>query len=202
LLLFRGAFAADAGSLLADLVEVARRKETMIPLVGDDPTIACLRGLVFGVLTPNDRQQLRRDAYAAALAGSKDEAVACVAVAIAILAADLARDFTLEDCLPRCRQTLLEETPMAVLDALHPLPEDAELIGEHGAIASLQLAITSCIRNRSTVAAVEALPSDAMVARVLAGAFSDLEFHDVETDLAQDVTAAAQELAASTANRT
>jgi hypothetical protein len=197
LVLFRGVFAADAGSSLDDLVEVARRRETVVRLTGEDPNIACLRGLVFGTLTPNDRQRLRRDAYESALSGSKDEAVACVAVAIAILTADLCRGFALEDCLPRCRQTLLEETPMAVLDALHPLGDDAELSGDRGAIASLQLAITSCIRNRSSVSAVEALPSDAIVARVLAGAFSNLEFHDAQTELAQNVTEAAQQFAAS-----
>jgi hypothetical protein len=202
LLLFRGAFATDAGSLLDDLVEVARRHEPTTPLAGDDPTVACLRGLVFGALTPSDRQKLRQGAYASALVASKDEAIGCVAVAIAILTADLCRGFTLDDCLPRCRQTLLEETPMAVLDALHPLAEDAELEGDRGAIGSLQLAITSCTRNRSTMSAIQALPTDAVVARVLAGALSNLEFHDVETGLAQDVTSAAQELAAASSNPT
>jgi hypothetical protein len=165
-------------------------------LSGTDSSLACLRGLVFGVLTPNDRQRLRRGAYAAAYAGAKDEAVACVAVAVAVIAADLCRGFTLEDCLLRCRQTLLEEAPMALLDALHPLAEEAALTDVAGAIASIQLAITACMRHRSTAAALQALPGDAPVARVLAGAFSNLEFGDAPAELPENLASAAQQLAA------
>jgi hypothetical protein len=197
LLLIRGAAAAGTESLLDDLIEVAKRHETTTSLSTDNAAVACLRGLVFGILTPSDRQRLRRDAYASALAGSKDEAVACTAVAIAVIAADLCRGFTLEDCLLRCRQTLLEEAPMAVLDALHPLDEEAALAESGGAIASLKLAITTCLRNRSTLGAVQALPGDAGVARVLAGAFSNLELRDVGTELSENLASAAEKIAAS-----
>jgi hypothetical protein len=196
--LLRGA--AAAGTALDDLAQVASTQETTLALAGGDSALACLRGLVFGVLTPNDRQRLRRDAYASAYAGSKDEAIASVAVAIAVITADLSRGFTLEDCVLRCRQTLLEEAPMAVLDALHPLDQEAPLPSGGGVIAALQLAITSCLRHRSGDAALQALPQDASVARVLAGAFSNLEFGDLGNGLPENLAAAAERLAAAASN--
>ena len=167
----------------SDLVETANRaaacggydREKFANFSSPSPAASSLRGLLYGVLTPHDRVRLRRDAGAAALAGSRDEAAAAVAVAVAVIAADLSRGFPLDECATRCRQTLLEEAPLAVLDALHPLDEGVEMAPGGSAIASLQCAITAVARFRAMQSIVSAMPAGAEVATALAAAFAALE---------------------------
>ncbi len=112
-----------------------------------------LPALAYGLLTPADRPQLRRNAHRVARLAQADEGTAMTAVAAAVLAADLLR-FDLDWCLTRLHQTLLEEAPQGLLDRLQPLPDSAALRGDQDPGAALQIAITALVRTDATPRAV------------------------------------------------
>jgi hypothetical protein len=131
-----------------------------------------LRALPFGLLTPLDRPRLRRDAYRCVALAGADEGTAITAVATAILVADLLR-FDLSMSLVRVRQSLLEDAPMALLQRLAPLPEDAAGANDADPGAALQGAITALARGGASIAeAVGAAAGGPAVAVSLAGALA------------------------------
>ena len=69
-----------------------------------------VRVLPIGLASPFDRPRVRRDAYRCAAASGADEGTAIVAVAAALVAADLLR-FDPATTAIRVRQTLLEDAP-------------------------------------------------------------------------------------------
>ena len=105
-----------------------------------------LRALPCALLNSNDRPAVRRSAHLAAAVAGVDEGTAVVAVAVGVLATDLIRGFPLDTALLRCHQTLLEEAPMALLNRLRPLADDAQLDGDGDPSMALQLAVTALHR--------------------------------------------------------
>jgi hypothetical protein len=160
-----------------------------------------LRAVVYGLLTPLDRPLLRRSAYRSAHLAGADEGTAKTAVAAAVLAADLLR-FDLDWCLARLQQTLLEEAPLALLQRLRPLPDDAPLRGDTDPGAALQIAITALHRADTPQAVLDELQSygeDLGVAVSLAAALAgarDGEDDALREGLSPRVEAAAAALVA------
>lgn len=136
-----------------------------------------VRVLPIGLATPLDRPRVRRDAYRCAAAGGADEGTAIVAVAAALVAADLLR-FDPSTTSIRVRQSLLEDAPMALLDRISLLPPESGLeeIGDDPGVG-LQVALSALEwTGRGGVAAVLARLGEAgrgdtgTLAAALAGA--------------------------------
>jgi hypothetical protein len=130
-----------------------------------------LRGLPFGLLTPNDRPRLRRDAYRCVALAGADEATAITSVAAAILSADLLR-FDLVTALVRLRQSLLEDAPLALLERFRLPPVDAPAPAGQDPGSVFQSAIGALGRAEGVVAAVRAAVDASPVATGLAGALA------------------------------
>jgi hypothetical protein len=141
--------AAERGGFDPD--DLAARGLDTLPAPGVAGVL--LPAMVFGLLTPADRPQLRRSAHRLARLAGADEGTAMTAVAAAVLAADLLR-FDLSWCLTRLHQTLLEEAPLALLQRLQPLPDDAPLRSDLDPGAALQIAITALTRTDGSVSEV------------------------------------------------
>ena len=122
-----------------------------------------LRAVPYGLLSPLDRPRMRRGAFRCGRTAGADEGSAMVAVASAILCADLQR-FDLDTSLMRLRQTLLEEAPTALLDRLVSLPELLQDPDDADPAVALQRSITLLAGGG------EAVASKTGVSEVLAGA--------------------------------
>lgn len=164
-----------------------------------------VRVLPIGLATPLDRPRVRRDAYRCAAASGADEGTAVVAVAAALVAADLLR-FDPATTAIRVRQSLLEDAPMALLDRIAVLTPDSPLeeVGEDPG-AALQVALSALDwTDRNGVAAVLARLGEAgrgdtgTLAAALAGAASGMCDVPVEGPVAARADALAQELASLT----
>jgi len=147
-----GERAAQAPSAAGDLLEVADSIASMGGFDAEDlrrrglsgasqagPAGLLLRAVPFGLLSPLDRPRLRRDAYRVATLAAADEATAIAAIAVALVAADLTR-FDAVTTGVRVRQSLLEDAPLSLLEALRadggPLPER-----DDDAVAALRIAL-------------------------------------------------------------
>jgi hypothetical protein len=133
-----------------------------------------LRAVPVGLLTPLDRPRLRRDAHRCAIIGGADAGTAMVAVATAVLAADLCR-FDLDTALVRLRQTLLEEAPAALLQRLVPLPSQTGGYATGDPGDALQHAITALAAGRGVPQVIEAalsIAGEVAAAAALSGALA------------------------------
>ena len=124
-----------------------------------------LRAIPYGLLNPLDRPRMRRGAFRCGRTAGADEGSAMVAVATAILCADLQR-FDVETSLMRLRQTLLEEAPTALLDRLVASPERIQDPDDADPAIALQRAITLMASGETGP------PSTTGVSEVLAGALA------------------------------
>ena len=162
-----------------------------------------MRSLVYGVFTPMQRSRLRRGVYRCIGLSSHDELAAIAATAAAVIAADLCRGFEIEDCLVRCRQTLLEEAPTALLEALRSLPAGAEFQPPTDVLGTLQLGATTLGRAHGVQRCAELLATSGE-ARAFGAALSairdgvaDLEISSLKSSpLYQRVRKAADAFAA------
>ena len=162
-----------------------------------------VRVLPIGLATPFDRPRVRRDAYRCAAASGADEGTAIVAVAAALVAADLLR-FDPATTAIRVRQSLLEDAPMALLDRIAILAADSPLdeVGDDPG-AALQVALSALEwTERIGVADVLARLGEAgrgdtgTLAAALAGAASGSCDVPVDGPVAARIDALAETLAA------
>ena len=161
---------ADRGEY--DAEDLRARGLTSLPPCG--PAGILVRVVPYGLCLPADRPNVRKSAYRAALLAGVDEGTAAIAVATAVLAADLLR-FDLATALLRVRQTLLEEAPMPVLQRLVPLGDGEAVGAAEDPMAALQLAITVLNRTTGVTQAIEGVRAVAPLAAVaasLAGALA------------------------------
>ena len=180
-----GAVAAARLDLLDDLLaaqytlpageRAGHRGARRGPAADGGATSLMLRGIPFGLLTPLDRPRLRSATYHSVTAAGGDDLLAITAVAVAVISADLARRFAIGEAEFRCRQTLLEEAPAAVLGALNPHGDLSLLGSDSGALAALRIALTALHRGEGVDDVVDrSAGDDRAVSVVLAGAWAGI----------------------------